>query len=110
MEDKTREAIIFLKKMLGLQLLEIILNVDSRTINKWLKDELHPSDRQEVTIRFTRNIIEILLDYLTVVDTKDWLVTHSDYLYGIPAVEISRRPEEVRYAALNRAARGEMYG
>lgn len=109
MTGDIKEAVRYLKKTLGVKLTEIILKTDAKTINRWLKDDdLHPSQRQENIILAAQGIIEILMDYLDTDEAKWWLVEHSEYLYGVPAIEISRRPDDVKYAALNRVVRGEV--
>lgn len=96
-----------LKKSLGSALLEIIFGVNSRTINKWISGEATPNPETVKIIALLGYIWDTLTGSLTTRDSKLWLVSHSDYLYGVPATEIRGRPEDVYLAALNRVSRGE---
>lgn len=101
------ETLHKLKSSLGSTLLEVILGVNYRTINKWIKGEVTPSPETVKLINLTYYVWESLCGSVSERDGKLWLVSHSDYLYGIPAVEIRNRPEDVYLAALNRVSRGE---
>lgn len=96
-----------LKSGIGSALLEIILGVNLRTMNKWIKGEVTPNNETVKIISLLGYIWDTLIGSLSVRDSKIWLVSHSDYLYGVPATEIRIRPEDVYLAALNRVSRGE---
>lgn len=96
-----------LKKSLGSALLEIMLGVTTATVNKWIKGDIMPNSDTVKTIALLDYIWDTLSGSLSTKDSKLWLVSHSDYLYGIPATEIRSRPEDVYLAALNRISRGE---
>src|SRR5690348_16947441 len=108
--ESGQELLQKLKKALGLALLEIIFSVPSSTINKWTKGDQVPNPETAKVISLLGYIWETLTGSMSVKDSKLWLVTHSEYLYGIPAVEIRGRPEDVYLAVLNRVSRGEEGG
>ena len=98
-----------LKAHLGVKLVKLILNVDGPTLNKWINGTATPLDNQKRLIYATGYVVDILRAYLTNNELKLWLISHSEYLCGIPAMEIRSRPEDVQHAALNRISRGEYY-
>lgn len=106
--NKTVDELKFIKRQLGVKLTEIVLATKITIINKWINELEEPTHRQKYVIEQTKEILQVLADYLPSNDMKIWLVTHSEYLYGVPAVELRRRPEDVKYAALNRVSRGEV--
>jgi hypothetical protein len=105
--ESGQELLQELKKALGLALLEIIFSVPSTTINKWIKGDQIPNPETAKVISLLGYIWETLTGSMSVKDSKLWLVTHSEYLYGIPATEIRSRPEDVYLAVLHRISRGE---
>lgn len=98
-----------LKRYLGVQLTKLILNVDGRTLNKWIQGKEAPLDNQKRLIYATGYVVDILRAYISQKEMKLWLVSHSEYLFGIPAIELRSRPEDVQHAALNRISRGEYH-
>ena len=95
-----------LKRDLGLPLLKFILGND---VSRWRLEKEIPNSIQKRTIYSLYNIIDLLKSHLTTNEAMEWLIYHSEYLYGIPAVEIKSRPDDVYLAALNRVTRGEFY-
>ena len=96
-----------LKGAMGSALVEIILGVDNRAINKWIKGDSTPNTETAKVIALLGYVWDTLTGSLASKDAKIWLVSHSDYLYGVPATEMRGRPEDVYLAALNRVSRGE---
>lgn len=106
--DATRvpEVLKNLKKGLGVTLLEVMLVTPSSTINKWIAEKEAPMNEQIKIILLLEYIWSMLRSQLTALDAKRWLVSHSEYLYGVPATELRQRPEDVYLATLNLVARG----
>lgn len=100
-------ALEFLYQELGPRLVNIILNTKKGQVHKWIADPTVMNESQKKLVASLYDVTSILRTYLSMQETKLWLVDHSDYLFGIPAKEIRWRPEEVRLAALNRVSRGE---
>ena len=100
-------ALEFLIRELGPQLLNIVLNTKRGQIHKWIVDPSLMNDAQKKLVNSLYDVVTILRTYLSVLETKLWLIDQSEYLFGIPVKEIRWRPEDVRMAALNRVSRGE---
>jgi len=98
-----------LRKELGLRIAKVVLNVDGPTMAKWIKGSVEPSPHQKRLIYAAGYVVNVLNSFLQPRDVKLWMVSPSEYLYGIPALELRKRPEDVQQAALNRVSRGEHY-
>lgn len=94
---------------IGLQLLNLVLGTKKGQVSGWTKGKGSPSEQQRKLIASLFDVVSVLSSHISEGETKLWLVSHSDYIYGIPAKEIKARPEDVRLAALNRVSRGEDY-
>jgi hypothetical protein len=103
------EATQTLVDEIGLELLNVILGTKKGQITGWINGKGSPTDQQKKLILSLSDVVGILTAYIPIQEAKMWLVSHSDYLFGIPAKEVRLRPEEVRLAALNRVSRGEDY-
>lgn len=105
----SQTALKYLKKHLESDLTTIVCSLEMGSLAKYMRAK-RP---QPLTLLQTRNIaaayviLDILLSHLTLDQARAWLVTYSDYLHGFPAIEISRRPEDVRMAALQFISVGE---
>lgn len=102
-------ALEFLVQELGPRLLNVCLNAKRGQVQKWIADPSLVSPSTKKLVASLYDVVSILRSYITMDETKLWLVDHSEFLFGIPAKEIRTRPEDVRMAALNRVSRGEDY-
>ncbi|SRR6266568_18393 len=106
---ESQDAIRYLRKNLGVELAAIMCSVsetDFAAFGRASKPK-KPTNIQNRNIAAVYIIVDILLSQVSRQDAINWLTQYSDYLYGIPAVEIHRRPEDVRMAALNKVTGGE---
>lgn len=103
------EVLEYLIQELGPKILNTILQIKRGQATKWIGKSGAPSEHQLRVIYSLAEVVSILRSHLSITETKLWLVSDSEYLYGIPAVEIRSRPSDVKYAALNRISRGEYY-
>lgn len=103
-------AIRYLKKAVGAELGALLCSVEDKDFTAFGRSSNPriPTPLQARNVAAAYVIVDILLSALAVNVVQDWLTSYSDYLYGIPAVEIHRRPEDVRMAALNRIMGGEV--
>lgn len=105
------EAFADLKVFYGEELISAILAVDTSTLRKWTKKTLRPKEKPVLPSENQQRYIAALLDAseilstLSRLDQKMWWVSFSHYyLYGVPAEEFTRRPNDVRIAALMKAS------
>lgn len=101
------DALKYLKQNLGIELAALMCSIDEKKYTKLLSGGVVPRQMQTRNIAIAYVITDILLSALSNNLVKQWLTEYSNYLYGVPAVEIHRRPDDVRIAALNRVMRGE---
>lgn len=106
----SQDAIKYLKGAVGAELAALVCSVEQKEFNAFGRptNPKIPTPLQARNIAAAYVIVDILLSALSRTAVQDWLTSYSDYLYGIPAVEIHRRPEDVRMAALNRITDGDM--
>jgi hypothetical protein len=106
---QSQDALKYLKKHLDSDLTTIICSLELGSLMKYTRarrpETLTQLQARNVAAAYV--ILDILLSHLPLEQAKRWLVNYSDYLYGFPAVEISRRPEDVRMAALQFISMGE---
>jgi hypothetical protein len=101
------DALGYLKKFLGLELASMVTSIEEKRYTAFLAGKDDPTATQSRNIAAAYVIVDILLSTLAVSVVKEWLTEYSAYLYGVPAIEISRRPDDVRTAALSRTMGGE---
>lgn len=106
---ESEDALKYLKRNLGAELAAIMCSVSEDNFKAFTKanSTARPTAIQRRNIAAAYVIVDILLSQIPNDAAVMWLTGYSDYLYGIPAVEIHRRPEDVRMAALNRVMGGE---
>ncbi len=106
---QSQDAVKYLRRNLGVDLAAIICSVEDKQFLKFARitrPEI-PTQLQARNIAAAYVILDILLSHLPLEQAKSWLVNYSDYLHGFPAIEISRRPEDVRMASLQFISMGE---
>jgi hypothetical protein len=103
---EVEDAIKFLKRNLGNELASILCSATTQQFNSYLKGTKKPSIIQTRSLGVAFVISDILLSRLTRLDVMDWFTSYSEYLAGVPAIEIQSRPEDVRMAALHRITVG----
>lgn len=101
----TPDAIKYLKRHLGPELTAIVCSVEAKYLNRFVSGKEKPTALQARNIAAAYVIVDILMAHLPEDIAKNWLIEYSDYLYGVPAAEMSSRPEDVRMAALRLIAR-----
>jgi hypothetical protein len=101
------DALKYLRKYIGLELASIVTSIEEKRYTSFLAGKDDPTATQARNIAAAYVIVDILLSSLPASVVKEWLTQYSSYLYGVPAIEISRRPDDVRTAALNRTMGGE---
>ena len=97
------DALKFLKKFFGVTLTALMCSVNEKDVSLVLrkKNPKKLSAIQARNVGAAYLIAEIMLAHFSVDLVKEWLIAfHEELLYGIPAVEMSKRPEDVRLAAL----------
>lgn len=102
-------AIRYLRKAVGVDLGALLCSVEIKDFNAFGRSSRPrvPTPLQARNVAAAYVIVDILLSALPSNVVQDWLTSYSDYLYGIPAIELYRRPEDVRMAALNRISAGD---
>lgn len=105
----SQDALKYLKKHLDPDLTTIICSLEMGSLLKYTRARRPQvlTQLQARNVAAAYVILDILLSHFPLEQAKRWLVNYSDYLYGFPAVEISRRPEDVRMAALQFISTGE---
>lgn len=101
-------AVRYLRKTLGAELAALMCSVEEKDFNAFgrtTKPKV-PSVVQNHNIAAVYVIVDILMAALPHASVQDWLTSYNEYLYGIPAIEIYRRPDDVRMAALHRISSG----
>lgn len=105
----SQSAIKYLTANLGSDLASVICSIEETEFKTYGRktNPKSPPPLKAHNIAAAYVIVEILSSVLPAAAVQDWLTSYSEYLYGIPAVEMHRRPEDVRRAALNRITGGE---
>lgn len=91
-----------LKMFYGEDLVSVILAVDPLNMRKWTR-KTRPVNPSEIQKRYIAALLDVyeVLSVLPRQEQKMWWVSFSQYyLYGIPAEEFVRRPNDVRLAAM----------
>lgn len=107
-EGTLPDLVKYIRKELGVKLSTLILGVNSPTLKSWTEGKALTQQHKRFVFAL-HYVVATLRTVLDPMEAKIWLVSHSDYLYGIPAKELRMRPEDVKYAAENRISRGEYY-
>lgn len=95
-----------IKRFLGVDLTLIVFNINKATLKKWLDDA---GEIQEPTKKLVMTV-SVICDTLKSIprdEAKLWLVSFSQYIYGVPAMEIHSRSTDVLMAAQYLVTRGE---
>lgn len=113
-EYKLKELLLNLADLKSLyteELVAVILSIDPLVLRKWTKKSLGAKEKPVIPSELQQRYITALLDIyeilsvLSIQDQKMWWVSFSHYyLYGIPAEEFVRRPNDVRIAAMMKAS------
>src|SRR5690348_5013075 len=101
-------ALRYLATNLGTGLAAMLCSLDEKDFAAFVRKngKRVPSAIQRRNISAAYLIADILLSRFPGGMVQDWFLDHNDYLYGIPAIELARRPEDVRIAALQLVAGG----
>lgn len=99
---QSRDALKFLKKHLGMEVAAVLCTINEIDLPKVMraKNPLALTPLQTRNIAAAYLIADILFSHLDSDIAKSWLIEYNDYLHGFPIIEIGRRPEDVRMAAL----------
>lgn len=109
MNNDFRDCLKFINEELGSRIVNVILSMKRGEANKLMEDPGPVSDSTRKLVASLCDVTKILRSALSRHETRLWIVDHSEFLYGVPALEIRSRPEDVRMAAQNRVARGEYW-
>lgn len=104
----SKEALRYLAINLGTTLAALLCSLSDKDFAAFARKngKRVPTAIQRRNISAAYLIADILLSRFPGGMVQDWFVSHNDYLYGVPAVELARRPEDVRIAALQLVAGG----
>lgn len=102
----TKEALDYLVARTGIELTTILCSLTSQDLKAFRR--VKPTKRapkvatplQSRNIAAAYMIVDILTASMAPSAAREWLVSYDDYLFGIPAMELRIRPEDVRMAAL----------
>ena len=99
----SKEALRYLSVSLGTSLAAMLCSLDDKDFAAFARKngKKSPSVLQRRNIAAAYLITDILLSRLPGGMVQDWFTSYNDYLYGIPAIELASRPEDVRMAALH---------
>jgi hypothetical protein len=103
-----KEALRYLAVHLGTGLAALLCSLEDKDFTAFARKngKKIPTPLQRRNISAAYLIADILLSRFPAGMVQDWFVAHNDYLYGVPALELARRPEDVRIAALQLVAGG----
>jgi hypothetical protein len=96
-----------IRKALGGELASLMLGTTPNTLAKWIKAQEPPPGLTELV-----GMVDEILGILAVLgprETKEWLIDDNEYLYGVPVLEMKKRPKDVYLAAMHRVAKPEGY-
>jgi hypothetical protein len=105
---EAKEALRYLSINLGTKLAALLCSLSDKDFGAYARKngKRSPTALQRRNIAAAYLIADTLLSRFPGGYVQDWFVNYSDYLWGVPAIELSRRPEDVRLAALHLIAEG----
>jgi hypothetical protein len=109
---ESRDALNFLVGQLGIELTTVVCALTKSDLIAFRKTKVPkrgkriPSPLQNRNIAAAYMIVDILSSSAGPETAREWLMSYNEYLFGIPALEIRIRPEDVRMAALHMLAGG----
>jgi len=102
---EVKEALDYLVARTGIELTTILCSLTAQDLKAFRRDK--PTKKPKVATPLqSRNIaaaymiVDILTASMTPSAAREWLVSYDEYLFGVPAMELRVRPEDVRMAAL----------
>lgn len=103
-----KDALRYLAENLSPGLAAILCSLSARDFAAFARKngKRMPSALQRRNISAAYVVADILLSRFPGGMVQDWFVGYDEYLYGVPAIELSRRPEDVRIAAMHLIAGG----
>lgn len=104
----SKDALRYLAGNLGSALAAILCSLSAKDFAAFVRKngKRRPSALQRRNISAAYVIADILLSRFSPGMVQDWFVGYDEYLYGVPAMELARRPEDVRIAAMHLIAGG----
>ena len=108
----SKEALDYLVRIVGLEMTTVLCGITNSDLIAFRKTKVTkkaprlPSALQKRNIAAAYMIVDILVSMMPPDLVREWLVSYDEYLFGIPAMELRVRPEDVRMAALQKLAGG----
>ena len=109
---EAKTALDYLVRTVGIELTTVLCSLTSQDLAAFRKTKQTKRGLKKATPLQSRNIaaaymiVDILTTSMSPSQARDWLVSYNEYLFGIPAMEIRIRPEDVRMAVLHLIAGG----
>lgn len=108
----SKDALDYLVRLMGKELTTVLCSLTAQDLNAFRRTKVTkkpprvPTPLQARNIAAAYMIVDILTSVMPVGTARDWLTGYDEYLFGIPAMELRIRPEDVRMAALQLIAGG----
>lgn len=108
----SKEALDYLVRIVGSEMTTVLCGITNSDLIAFRKSKAAkrgprlPSALQKRNIAAAYMIVDILVSMMPPDMVREWLVSYDEYLFGIPAMELRVRPEDVRMAALQKLAGG----
>lgn len=108
----TKDALDYLVRAVGRELTTVLCSITDpdliafRKVKATKKAPRIPTPLQARNIAAAYMIVDTLMAVMPPEQSKEWLISYNEYLFGVPAMELRLRPEDVRMAALHLIAGG----
>lgn len=109
---EVKTALDYLVRVLGVELATVLCSLTRQDLNAFRKTKITKRGPKVATPLQSRNIaaaymvVDILVSSMSPDQAREWLISYNEYLFGVPAMELRIRPEDVRMAALHLIAGG----
>lgn len=109
---ETKTALDYLVRTVGRELTTVLCSLTEQDLNAFRRTKATKrapkiaSPLQARNIAAAYLIVDTLVSVMPPTRASEWLVSYNEYLFGIPAMELRLRPEDVRMAALHLLAGG----
>lgn len=104
---ETKDALNYLVARVGIELTTVLCSLTSQDLKAFRRTKPTKRAPKVATPIQARNIaaayliVDVLVSAMSPEQAREWLVSYNEYLFGIPAMELRIRPEDVRMAALH---------
>lgn len=109
---ESKVALDWLVRLVGKDMTSILCGITDSDLIAFRKSRATkrgprlPSALQKRNIAAAYMIVDILNSFMSPSTLREWLISYDEYLFGVPAMEIRVRPEDVRMAALQKLSGG----